>query len=155
MGIDRPTSRFARMIAGCATVLTLALGAQEVAAQDVAQKANNDVATELAAANDGRIYACYIPRFGSIYRIKAPGLRNRCFSRRHIEFSWEIEGKGGGGEPGPQASSLTRFEPAPDWTRLARGFGVPAARVERCEELARELDRALAEPGPHLIEVVI
>jgi acetolactate synthase-1/2/3 large subunit len=58
-------------------------------------------------------------------------------------------------EPGPGCRSLTDFDPVPDWTQLARGFGVPAVAVEDAEGLCRELDRALAEPGPHLIEVPI
>jgi len=58
-------------------------------------------------------------------------------------------------EPGPGCRSLTDFDPLPDWTQLARGFGVPAVRVEDAESLWRELARALAEPGPHLIEVPI
>ncbi len=58
-------------------------------------------------------------------------------------------------EPGPRCRSLTNFDLVPDWTQLARGFGVPAVRVEAAEDLWRELDRALAEPGPHLIEVPI
>jgi acetolactate synthase-1/2/3 large subunit len=58
-------------------------------------------------------------------------------------------------EPGPGCRSLTDFDPVPDWVQLARGFGVPAVTVEDAEGLWRELDRALAEPGPHLIEVPI
>jgi acetolactate synthase-1/2/3 large subunit len=58
-------------------------------------------------------------------------------------------------EPGPGCRSLTDFDPLPDWTQLARGFGVPGVRVEDAESLWRELARALAEPGPHLIEVPI
>jgi acetolactate synthase-1/2/3 large subunit len=58
-------------------------------------------------------------------------------------------------EPGPGCRSLTDFDPVPNWAQLARGFGVPAVTVEDAEGLWRELDRALAEPGPHLIEVPI
>jgi acetolactate synthase-1/2/3 large subunit len=58
-------------------------------------------------------------------------------------------------EPGPACRSLMDFDPVPDWTQLARGFGVPAVAVEDAEGLWRELDRALSEPGPHLIEVPI
>jgi acetolactate synthase-1/2/3 large subunit len=58
-------------------------------------------------------------------------------------------------QPGSGCRSLTDFDLVPDWTHLARGFGVPAVRVEDAESLWREFDRALAEPGPHLIEVPI
>ncbi len=58
-------------------------------------------------------------------------------------------------KPGPRIRSLTDFDPVPDWTRLARGFGVPAVRVEDVGAFRSEFARALEEPGPHLIEVPI
>ena len=58
--------------------------------------------------------------------------------------------------PGPQAQSVTSLaDPALDWVALARGMGVPGVAVETGEALARELRRAFAEPGPHLIEARI
>jgi len=64
--------------------------------------------------------------------------------------------RAGVAEPGPQAATLTSLDrPAPDWAALARGFGVPGERVERAEDLVQALERALAEPGPHLIEAVL
>jgi acetolactate synthase-1/2/3 large subunit len=44
-------------------------------------------------------------------------------------------------------------QPDLDWASLAQGMGVPGVRVETPEALAQELTRALAEDGPHLIEV--
>jgi acetolactate synthase I/II/III large subunit len=38
---------------------------------------------------------------------------------------------------------------------LAGGMGVPASRAATAEELADQLGRALAEPGPHLIVAVL
>ena len=38
---------------------------------------------------------------------------------------------------------------------VGRGFGVPGTRADTCEEMDRALRRALAEPGPALIEAVI
>ena len=38
---------------------------------------------------------------------------------------------------------------------LARGLGVPGVRADSADELVAELERALAEPGPHLIEAVL
>jgi acetolactate synthase-1/2/3 large subunit len=59
-------------------------------------------------------------------------------------------------EPGPKASSFTDLSgPTLDWVSLARGFGVPGARAETADALVRELERALAEPGPYLIVAVI
>jgi acetolactate synthase I/II/III large subunit len=58
--------------------------------------------------------------------------------------------------PGPIAAALTELDrPAIDWVRITRGMGVPAVSVETAEALARELRIALAEPGPHLIEMVL
>lgn len=57
---------------------------------------------------------------------------------------------------GPRASSLIELEnPNINWVRVAEGLGVPAASVNTAEGLSRELARALAEPGPHLIEMVL
>ncbi len=57
---------------------------------------------------------------------------------------------------GEIARSLTDLsDPALDWVSLARGMGVPAVRVDEADDAARALERALAEPGPHLIEAVL
>ncbi len=77
-------------------------------------------------------------------------LANRGYQILAIELA-----RTGIAELGPGCRSLTDFDPVPDWTQLARGFGVPAVAVEDAEGLWRELERALAEPGPHLIEVPI
>jgi len=45
--------------------------------------------------------------------------------------------------------------PEIDFVALARGFGVPASRPETAEAFADALERAFAEPGPHLIDAVI
>jgi acetolactate synthase-1/2/3 large subunit len=64
--------------------------------------------------------------------------------------------RAGIGEPGPAARALTNLgEPALDWVELATGMGVPAVRAETADAMVRELRRALAEPGPHLIEAVL
>ncbi len=52
-------------------------------------------------------------------------------------------------------SQLDLSTPALDFTALARGMGVPAVRADRAEVLARELERAFAEPGPHLIDAIV
>jgi acetolactate synthase-1/2/3 large subunit len=58
--------------------------------------------------------------------------------------------------PGPRARALTGLEEPPlDWVALARGMGVPALRAATGAELASALARALAEPGPHLVEMAI
>jgi acetolactate synthase-1/2/3 large subunit len=58
--------------------------------------------------------------------------------------------------PRPQALSLTELDrPRLDWVQIAQGMGVPASRAESAESLQRALSRAIGEPGPHLIEVVL
>ncbi len=57
---------------------------------------------------------------------------------------------------GPKAEAqLDLARPDIDFVRLAEGFGVPAHRVDTGEELVEALERGIAEPGPHLVEVVI
>jgi acetolactate synthase-1/2/3 large subunit len=34
-------------------------------------------------------------------------------------------------------------------------MGVPASRAETAEDFTAQLERAFAEPGPHLVEAVI
>jgi acetolactate synthase-1/2/3 large subunit len=59
-------------------------------------------------------------------------------------------------EPDPGARKLTSLaEPALDWLALAAGMGVPAQRATTAGELSTALERALAEPGPHLVEMVM
>jgi acetolactate synthase-1/2/3 large subunit len=57
---------------------------------------------------------------------------------------------------GPKAKAqLDLSGPGLDFVALAKGFGVPARRVDSAEQLLSALDQAGAEPGPHLVEVVI
>jgi acetolactate synthase-1/2/3 large subunit len=76
---------------------------------------------------------------------------NRAYRILQVELA-----RAGHAEPGPAARAFTDLSgPAPDWVSLARGFGVPGTRVETAAALAAALRRALAEPGPHLIEAVL
>ncbi|WP_141996480.1 acetolactate synthase large subunit [Amycolatopsis cihanbeyliensis] len=45
--------------------------------------------------------------------------------------------------------------PGLDFVSLARGMGVPAEKVATAEDLAQQLRRSLAEPGPSLIEAIV
>ncbi len=57
---------------------------------------------------------------------------------------------------GPNASGLTELKsPLIDWPKVARGFGIPGVKVDKVERLALELRKALSEPGPHLIEMLL
>jgi acetolactate synthase-1/2/3 large subunit len=60
----------------------------------------------------------------------------------------------GAGVGGPRAQALLDLAPPDlDFVSLARGLGVPATRPTTAEEFTDDLARALAEPGPGLIEV--
>jgi acetolactate synthase-1/2/3 large subunit len=53
------------------------------------------------------------------------------------------------------AGLLDLGSPSLDFVALATGLGVPATRATTAEELADQLRRALAQPGPHLIDAVL
>jgi acetolactate synthase-1/2/3 large subunit len=42
-----------------------------------------------------------------------------------------------------------------DFVSIARGLGVAAERADTAEEFTAALERALAEPGPHLVEAIL
>ena len=78
-------------------------------------------------------------------------LANRSYAILNLELS-----RVGVAEPGPVAlSMLDLTRPELDFVSLARGMGVPAERPEDGDALVAALQRAQAEPGPHLIEAVI
>lgn len=62
----------------------------------------------------------------------------------------------GAARDGERAGALLALDrPDLDFVSLATGMGVPATRARTAEELAEQLARALAEPGPHLIDAVL
>ena len=76
---------------------------------------------------------------------------NRRYNILKIEFS-----RADVTTPGPYAQALTDLgNPAIDWVQISTGMGVPAIAVDSCELLVKELKKALQEPGPHLIEMLI
>jgi acetolactate synthase-1/2/3 large subunit len=78
-----------------------------------------------------------------------------CNNRRYRILQVELA-RAGITEPGRKARSLTSLaNPEIEWASIAAGMGVPAARVETAEALCTQLERALAEPGPNLIEMLI
>ena len=78
-----------------------------------------------------------------------------CANRAYRILQIELQ-RAGVAEPGPKARSFIDLSgPELDWVALARGFGGPGVRVETADDLVRELERALAEPGPHLIEAIL
>ena len=60
------------------------------------------------------------------------------------------------GQAGERAARMLDLSgPTPDFTAISTGLGVPAVRVTTAGDLDRELRRAYAEPGPHLIEAIV
>ncbi|MGZ4575416.1 MAG: thiamine pyrophosphate-dependent enzyme, partial [Mycobacteriaceae bacterium] len=62
----------------------------------------------------------------------------------------------GAATPGPRAMDMLDLSrPDMNFTEISHGLGVPAVRVSTAQALVAELRRALAEPGPHLIEAMV
>ena len=59
-------------------------------------------AATTASITDGVIYACYVPKTGTVYRINVSGSPTKC-GTNHVSFSWNVSGPQG--EPGPAGSS--------------------------------------------------
>ena len=76
---------------------------------------------------------------------------NRSYAILNIELQ-----RVGAEHGGPRAKSqLDLGGPPLDFVQIAQGMGVPAVRAETSEELVTALERAMAEPGPHLIEALV
>jgi acetolactate synthase-1/2/3 large subunit len=76
---------------------------------------------------------------------------NRSYRILQVELA-----RAGVTEPGRKAKSLTDLSnPDINWTGLARAMGVPGVRVEDAESLCKELQRAIATPGPNMIEMIL
>jgi acetolactate synthase-1/2/3 large subunit len=78
-------------------------------------------------------------------------LDNRAYAILQLELQ-----RVGATAGGPKAESLLDLSnPNLDFVAIAEGFGVPAMRATTAEEFAAHFSTALAEPGPHLIDVVL
>jgi acetolactate synthase-1/2/3 large subunit len=76
---------------------------------------------------------------------------NRSYAILAIEL-----GRVGAAASGPRALDMFDLgRPPLDFVSLAAGMGVPASRATTAEEFSTQLERALAEPGPALVEAVI
>jgi acetolactate synthase-1/2/3 large subunit len=74
---------------------------------------------------------------------------NRAYAILKVEL-----GRVGAQGAGPKANAQFDLgSPDLDFVKLGAGFGVPSRRVDTAEALLDALDHAVAEPGPHLIEV--
>jgi acetolactate synthase-1/2/3 large subunit len=62
----------------------------------------------------------------------------------------------GSGQAGPRARRLLDLsDPKMNWCDLAKGFGVPAVRCTDAQGFDQAFARAMAEPGPKLIEAML
>ncbi|WP_216209277.1 acetolactate synthase large subunit [Amycolatopsis aidingensis] len=78
-------------------------------------------------------------------------LNNRAYAILRMELQ-----RVGAESSGPKANELFDLSrPDLDFVRIAEGMGVPASRAGTAEELAEQFSRALAEPGPHLIDALV
>jgi acetolactate synthase I/II/III large subunit len=78
-------------------------------------------------------------------------LSNRAYAILNLELS-----RVGAGAGGPRAEHMLELSsPDLDFVALAQGMGVPATQATTGEELVVQLQRALHESGPHLIEAVL
>jgi acetolactate synthase-1/2/3 large subunit len=78
-----------------------------------------------------------------------------CSNRSYNIINVELQ-RAGITNPGPRVRAFTDLgNPPIDWPSLSRGMGVPGVAVDTAEDLARELKKALREPGPHLIEMIL
>jgi acetolactate synthase I/II/III large subunit len=76
---------------------------------------------------------------------------NRSYGILNVELA-----RVGAQQGGPKAAAqLDLSEPDLDFVAIGNGLGVPSQRVDTGEDLVDALQRAIAEPGPHLIEVVV
>lgn len=76
---------------------------------------------------------------------------NRSYRILRIELA-----RAGENNPGDKARSLTDLgQPPIDWISVAKGFGVPATRVQSSEDLTKAIERSVENAGPHLIEAIL
>ena len=73
-------------------------------------------------------------------------------NRSYAILNMELQRTGAAVTGTTAASLLDLSRPDIDFVALAAGLGVPAVRASTAAEFAAQLSKALAEPGPHLIE---
>ncbi|TSE23066.1 putative acetolactate synthase large subunit IlvX [Tepidimonas sediminis] len=76
-------------------------------------------------------------------------------NRAYAILNLELRRTGAVGDGRRARAQFDLAQPPLDFVALAQGMGVPAQRVATAEALQEALARALAAPGPHLIEAVL
>ena len=78
-------------------------------------------------------------------------LNNQSYAILNLELS-----RVGATDPGPTAlSMLDLSNPTTDFCAVAQGFGIPSERATDAEGFTAALERALAVPGPALVEAML
>jgi acetolactate synthase-1/2/3 large subunit len=80
-------------------------------------------------------------------------LNNQSYAVLNMELDRVGAGAAAEGSRAHDMLDLTR--PSLDHTKIAEGMGVPATRATTAEDFTAQLDAALAEPGPHLVEAIL
>lgn len=76
-------------------------------------------------------------------------------NRSYAILNIELQRVGVAGVGDAAKAQLDLAGPNLDFVQLGQSMGVPSVRAETCEAFNQALERALAEPGPHLIEAVV
>jgi acetolactate synthase-1/2/3 large subunit len=122
------------------------------------------LATGAAIASPGRSVLAVEADGSAMYTISALWTHARegldittvIFSNRaYALLGMELDRVGAAGAGGTARSLLELSQPSLDFAAMARGMGVPASRADTAAEFAGQLRRAMAEPGPHLIEAIV
>jgi hypothetical protein len=85
----------------------------------------------LSAQSSSATYsACYVPRSGTVYRIKAPDTPSACTKKDHVEFSWTEAGiPGPQGPAGPQGPQGPQGPAGPSGVR-AYAYVAPSGALD-------------------------
>jgi acetolactate synthase-1/2/3 large subunit len=75
---------------------------------------------------------------------------NRSYAILNLELS-----RVGARTDGNAAALFDLSQPPLDFVALAQGMGVPATRAETADDFVTALERAIAEPGPSLIDAIL
>ena len=78
-----------------------------------------------------------------------------CNNRSYAVLNGELTRVGAASDGQRARRLLDLTQPDLDFVALATGMGVPASRACTADELAEQLQCALAEPGPHLIDAIL
>ena len=76
-------------------------------------------------------------------------------NRAYAILNMELDRVGATGAGARARALLDLDRPELDFVALARGLGVPAVRATTADELVSALGRALATPGPSVVEAVL